>query len=222
MTREKLIVSLWVGLALLVGSAIFGGRAFLYEPFRVPSSAMTPSIERGAFLLVGKWGYGNYKLFGVRLWRGALTAQIRRGDILVFEYPADESVDYVKRVVGLPGDKVSYLGRRLRINDKEVPTRAVADYEPKDSPARFTQYAEQLDGEPYFVIVEPDQHPAPAMVNFPQRERCTHGTQGVVCQVPDGHYFVMGDNRDNSADSRIWGFVPASNLIGKVERIVKF
>jgi signal peptidase I len=220
-TRDKLIVSLWVGLALFVGAAFFAARAFLYEPFRFPSSSMAPSIERGAHVLVRKWGYGNYKLYGVRLASGPLSAQIRRGDVMVFEYPGDQSLDYAKRIVGLPGDRVSYAGKRLRINDREVPTARIDDYTPKGQAVAYQQYTEQLGEQPHSIIVEDDAPPAPPMRAFPHRERCTYSAQGVACQVPEGHYFVLGDNRDNSADSRHWGFVPARNLIGKVEYILQ-
>jgi signal peptidase I len=219
-TRDKLIVSLWIGLALVAGLAFFGARAFLYEPFRIPSSAMAPSIERGAFVVVAKHGYGNYRLYGMRLGRAPLTAEVRRGDVLVFEYPGDPSLDYIKRVAGLPGDRISYLGKRLRINGRDIPTEQIEDYASKDG-LIFGQYKEALGEEPHSIIVEPEPQPPLVARAFPHHERCTYPTGGVICQVPDGHYFMLGDNRDNSADSRVWGFVPAQNLVGKVAYVLQ-
>src|SRR3981189_906335 len=123
--------SRWYGLVVIVAAfaaLAFGARAFLFEPFRFPSESMAPSIEPRAHLIVKKWGYGNYGTYGIHVARTSMSAAMRRGDIVVFEYPADPSLSYVKRVVGLPGDRVSYYNKRLKVNDEETQVRRIGDY----------------------------------------------------------------------------------------------
>jgi len=217
--------SRWYGLVGIVAAfaaLALGTRAFLFEPFRFPSGSMTPSIEPRAHLIVKKWGYGNYGTYGVHLMRTGMSSEVQRGDIVVFEYPEDTALSYAKRVVGLPGDRISYYNKRLWINDQEAPLRPVGDYVHKDRPIRSLQYLERLGDREYPVLIEPDAPAAVALVKaFPFKERCVYTAEGLSCRVPDGHYFVLGDNRDNSNDSRIWGFVPARNILGKVQYILQ-
>src|SRR3981189_3315722 len=215
----------WCGLVVIVAAfaaLAFGARAFLFEPFRFPSESMAPSIEPRAHLIVKKWGYGNYGTYGIHVARTSMSAAMRRGDIVVFEYPADPSLSYVKRVVGLPGDRISYYNKRLKVNDEEIRVRRLGDYVRKDRATPSVKYLERLGEHEYTILIEPE---APAVVPparaFPLNEQCARTAEGLSCRVPDGHYFVLGDNRDNSSDSRAWGFVPARNIIGKVQCILQ-
>jgi len=217
--------SRWYGLVGIVAAfaaLAFGARAFLFEPFRFPSESMAPSIEPRAHLIVKKWGYGNYGTYGIHAVRTGMSSEVQRGDIVVFEYPEDTSLSYAKRVVGLPGDRISYYNKRLKINDEEIQIRRIGDYVHNDRPIRSRQYLERLGDHEYAIIIEPE---APAVVPpvraFPLSEYCAHTAEGLSCRVPDGHYFVLGDNRDNSSDSRTWGFVPARNIIGKVQYVLQ-
>ena len=138
-----------------------------------------------------------------------------RGDIVTFW---DEELNkvLVKRVVGLPGDEVAYLDKRLTVNGQPVPTTALPDFFEQDSMRYFRQFEEQLGTHKHRLLNSPE---APAFVqgasNFKFRDQCRYSVEGVTCKVPEGHYFLMGDNRDNSLDSRYWGFVPEANIVGK-------
>jgi signal peptidase I len=217
--------SRWYGLGGIVAAfaaLALGTRAFLFEPLRFPSGSMIPSIEPHAHLIVKKWGYGNYGTYGIHFMRTAMSSEVRRGDIVVFEYPENTALTYAQRVVGLPGDKVSYYNKRLQVNDQEAPRRRIGDYVHKDRPVRSLQYLERLGDREYPILIEAEAPAAiPPVKAFPFEERCAYTTEGVGCQVPEGHYFVLGDNRDNSRDSRIWGFVPAGNILGRVQYILQ-
>lgn len=209
-----------VGIGIAFAALLFGTRSFVFEPFRFASESMAPSIEPRAHLIVKKWGYGNYGTYGIHLARGAISSGVQRGDIVVFEHPEDTALSYAMRVVGLPGDRISYYNKRLQVNDQEVQIRQISDYVHKDRPIRSLQYLERLDGHEYAILIEPEAPVAPPSTRrFPFRELCVYTAAGLSCQVPHGHYFVLGDNRDNSADSRVWGFVPARNIVGKVQYI---
>ncbi|MFT3757838.1 signal peptidase I [Thauera sp.] len=193
---------------------VFGLRSFVVEPFKIPSGSMIPTLLVGDFILVNKWTYGirlpviNKKIVEVNM--------PQRGDVMVFRYPADPSLDYIKRVVGLPGDRVEYLDKRLTINGEAVPITEAGSYLHPDRLYYSPQYTEKLGAVEHSLLIERDA-PAfvPQVMNFPQRELCTYTSRGVACTVPPGHYFVLGDNRDASADSRVWGFVPEENIVGK-------
>ncbi len=206
----------WPGLLAIVAAfaaLVVAARAFVFEPFRFPSGSMLPSIAPGARLIVKKWGYGNYGTYGMHFARTAISAGLKRGDVVVFEYPEDRTLSYAKRIVGLPGDRVAYFSKRLWVNDQEVPRKPIA--------GAPTQYLERLGEREYPILIETD---APVLVpparEFPFKDRCTYTAEGMSCSVPERHYFVLGDNRDNSADSRVWGFVPARNIVGTVQYIL--
>src|SRR6266446_6366549 len=130
-SRTRPWYSRWYGLAGVVTALavpIFGTRAFFFEPFRFPSGSMEPSIEPPAHLIVKKWGYGNYGTYGIHVARTGISSQVRRGDIIVFEYPEDPSISYAKRVVGLPGDRVSYFNKQLKVNEKDALIKETGEY----------------------------------------------------------------------------------------------
>lgn len=193
---------------------VFLLRSFIVEPFRIPSGSMIPTLLVGDFILVNKFTYG------IRL--PVINKKIvemnspQRGDVMVFRYPVDPSLDYIKRVVGIPGDTVAYLNKRLTINGQEVPLRKTDDYL---HPGRFVyspRYVEKLGEREHETLIEADVPPyVQQTYPFPMRDNCNYNTEGVVCRVPPGHFFMMGDNRDNSQDSRVWGFVPEENIVGK-------
>jgi len=216
--------SRWYGLigasAVLVAVAV-GIRAFAIEPFRIPSGSMLPTLPLKSHILVGKWGYGHYSAYGFTLLKAPISAPLERGDILVFSYPDDPSAIFAKRLIGLPGDNIVYREKQLSINGHPVPRRSEGQYLDRMSPRVMERYAESLSGTDYSTLIDPD---APASIQytrpFPFHEKCVSYADGVSCEVPPGHYFMMGDNRDNSVDSRIRGFIPASNIVGKVVRII--
>ena len=174
-------------------------RSFIAEPFRIPSGSMMPTLLVGDFILVNKFTYGirlpviNKKI--IELGKPA------RGDVVVFRYPKDPTVDYIKRVIGLPGDKIAYSNKQLTVNDVPVKEVSLGRYQGIGQGTDMTgaeELLEDLTGVEHSILV---RNGAPS-VEF-------------VYVVPDGHYFAMGDNRDNSNDSRYWGPVPEANLVGK-------
>jgi signal peptidase I len=193
---------------------VFLLRSFLFEPFRIPSGSMIPTLEIGDLILVNKYEYGirlpvvNKKVVEL--------GQPRRGDVMVFRYPLNPSQDYIKRVVGLPGDRVEYVNKRLVINGQPVPLEKIEPYYESDRMQYYSQFVEHLGTVSHRVIVS-DGIPPGLGGGFPNTHpgACQYSGSGVVCQVPPGHYFMMGDNRDNSEDSRFWGFVPDQNIVGR-------
>jgi signal peptidase I len=192
-------------------------RAFLYEPFRIPSTAMLPTLEVGSRIIVQKYGYGHYSTYGVTFWRANLTVPLRRGDVIVFDYPRDPSQTYIKRLVGLPGDRIQYVGKDLIVNGVNTRSRKLDDYRLPDQAIYLDRYANKLDGVGFDTVEYPNRIPfASEAWQFPMKEQCSQVTNGVECIVPAGHFFMMGDSRDNSLDSRYWGFVRPDQIIGRV------
>lgn len=204
----------WTAGLFPVIAAVFLLRSFLYEPFKIPSGSMIPTLRIGDLILVNKFTYGlRLPVLRTKITEGAPP---QRGDVMVFRYPPQPTLDYIKRVVGLPGDEVSYLNKRLTINGTPVDTKAVPDFFDPDVTRYFKQFEEQLGTHTHRLL---NTETAPAYVqgasNFAYRDHCRYSVEGVVCKVPADHYFMMGDNRDNSLDSRYWGFVPEANIVGK-------
>jgi len=194
--------------------AVFVLRSFLFEPFKIPSGSMIPTLLVGDLILVNKFTYGlRLPVVNTKLTQGNAP---KRGDVMVFRYPPKPTLDYIKRVVGVPGDEVAYLNKRLTINGQPVEEKRVADFFDPDAMRYFKQFEEKL-GDKTHRLLNDDERPAfvPGVEEFPNKENCRYSVEGVVCKVPPGTYFMMGDNRDNSLDSRYWGFVPDKNIVGK-------
>jgi signal peptidase I len=197
---------------------VFLLRSFLVEPFKIPSGSMLPTLLIGDFILVNKYTYGirlpvvNVKVLDV--------SQPRRGEVMVFRYPKNTSVDYIKRVIGVPGDVVQYQDKRLQVNGKPVPAKpdgSFYDIEPGLHMVQFQRFGETLGEHTYHTLNRTERAPINLsdVDQFPYRDNCVYNDRGFTCKVPSGHYFMMGDNRDSSSDSRYWGFVPDRNIVGK-------
>mgnify|MGYP001581115181 FL=1 len=197
---------------------VFFIRSFLVEPFKIPSGSMIPTLQVGDFILVNKF------TFGIRL--PVINKKIvqldnpKRGDVMVFRYPENPSLDYIKRVVGLPGDTVEYHNKKLTINGVEQPRQGEGEYNYTEQDLNFVhteKYQETLGERKHALIVNPERPTLflGSVAEFPGRENCTYDDELVRCKVPEGNYFMMGDNRDNSRDSRYWGFVPDNQIVGK-------
>ena len=189
-------------------------RTVAYEPFNIPSGSMIPTLLVGDYLFVSKfsYGYSRYSLpLGLPLFSGRIFAEPpKRGDVAVFKLPTDNSTDYIKRVIGLPGDRIQMIDGVLHINGKAVERTRIDDYVMQShfgTIQKVPQYVETLPNGVSYRIIETD-HNMGSLDNTPEY------------LVPDGHYFMMGDNRDNSLDSRALdhvGYVPFENYIGPAE-----
>ena len=191
-------------------------RSFLFEPFRIPSDSMMPTLLAGDFIIVNKYDYGlrlpvvNTKFLSI--------GEPQRGDVVVFRYPLDPSLDYIKRVVGTPGDKVVYRGKRLTVNGESVAVQPAGFYTDAElNYLRLPVFMEKLGDHNHQMMVVPAQPPVDlAQVRqFAHRENCEYNDDGFSCTVPAGNYLMMGDNRDQSSDSRYWGFVPDDHIKGR-------
>ena len=204
----------WTAGLFPVIAAVFLLRSFLFESFKIPSGSMIPTLLVGDLILVNKFTYGvRLPVIHTKVTDGTPP---QRGDVMVFRYPPQPNLDYIKRVVGVPGDEVAYINKRLTINGQVIETSAQPDFFDENAMRYFKQFEEQLGEHQHRLLNNPN---VPAFVqgasNFTYRDNCRYSVEGVVCKVPEGHFFMMGDNRDNSLDSRYWGFVPEANIVGK-------
>ena len=193
---------------------VFLLRSFLFEPFRIPSGSMLPTLHIGDFILVNTYDYGirlpvtNQKIIDL--------GSPKRGDVVVFRYPMDESVDFIKRIVGVPGDRVEYRDKVLYINGVEQKQSAPRDFLDASTMITLDERDEALGEVDHMIAIDhrrPGWVPLHAVMR--REQECSYNDRGFVCTVPPGKYFAMGDNRDNSEDSRYWGFVPDENLVGR-------
>lgn len=197
---------------------VFTLRSFLVEPFKIPSGSMMPTLLAGDYILVNKFTYG----LRIPVLNNTLIEmnQPKRGDVFVFHYPPDPTIDYIKRVVGLPGDVIQYQDKHLTINGQKLAVKFLENYTynlsfkdtdgvAQENNMTAKQSSEQLGDVAHDILVHdiPNQYQPGSLGEKLQN--------GETVTVPEGHYFAMGDNRDNSADSRVWGFVPEHNLVGK-------
>lgn len=178
-------------------------RSFIAEPFRIPSESMLPTLQVGDFIVVNKFSYGvRLPVLHTEILE---TGEPERGDVVVFRYPRNPSINYIKRIVGLPGDRIAYYNRRLFVNGEPVPIERVGPYTPAGSDVSgvpLIEFREKLGGGGHSIVLDPSGR-------SPEGEFV----------VPQNSYFVMGDNRDHSNDSRRWGAVPEANLVGEAEMI---
>jgi signal peptidase I len=200
---------------------VFLLRSFVAEPFKIPSSSMRPTLEVGDFILVNKFAYG-LRLPIVEA-KVIPVAEPQRGDVVVFRYPVNPSQDFIKRVVGVAGDVVTYQDKKLTVNGQALPQVRDGSYSYLEN-LRFETLEKSIETanggsgpHGYTIGINPQAAAVyPQNVRpFPGRENCDYNDRGFTCKVPAGHYFMMGDNRDNSDDSRYWGFVPDDHIRGK-------
>jgi len=177
---------------------VFVIRSFIVEPFKIPSGSMMPTLISGDFIAVNKFAYG----IRLPVWNKTLISlgSPSRGDVFVFHYPKKPSIDYIKRVVGLPGDEIKYIDKGLVVNGKPIKLKFKGkyNYETNDGQIMSALEFEELLVDPTHSILTQDRP-----------------SENYQFNVPEGHYLAMGDNRDNSSDSRVWGFVPEELLVGK-------
>ena len=200
---------------------VFLLRSFVAEPFKIPSSSMRPTLEVGDFILVNKFVYG--LRLPIAEAKVVPVSEPKRGDVVVFRYPVNPSQDFIKRVVGVGGDIVSYQDKKLTVNGQPLPQQRDGTYSYLENLRfetleKFDETAGSGEG-PYTYAIGVNLQAAPVYPQnvrpFPGRENCDYNDRGFTCKVPAGHFFMMGDNRDNSDDSRYWGFVPDDHIRGK-------
>ena len=201
--------------AFIFSVVIFGFfRSLVFVPYKISSGSMQPTLFINDFILIDKLHYGGSR--GSLLDYFFKQREIELGDVMVYRFPPKPSVNYIHRVIAGPNDEVSYFNKKLSINGKPVSTEALPEFFDESVMRYFKQSQEKLGDKAHNLILD-DERPAfiPGADDFVFRDRCNYTLDGVACKVPEGHYFMMGDNRDNSLDSRYLGFVPDANIVGR-------
>ena len=176
---------------------------------------MLPTLQVGDLILVNKYHYGlRLPVVNTKLVDNKAPA---RGDVVVFHYPPDPRIDYIKRIVGVPGDRVSWKDQKLEVNGQPVSATPDGQFYNKELMRYVPQFNEKFGDHNHHILVDDKRAQVPMRMRefVGPPDACQHTSDGVTCQVPQGHYFVMGDNREDSLDSRFWGFVPQDNLVGR-------
>lgn len=217
--RQPLWLEYTAGLFPVI-CVVFLLRSFIWEPFKIPSGSMLPTLQVNDLILVNKYQYG------IRLpvihTKVVELGKPDRGHVMVFRYPVDGETDYIKRVIGIPGDTIEWSEQRLTLNGQLVPLKDNGRFVEASRLVSYSQHLETLGKTEHKVLtdlnirasIRPEK-------KFIKPENCSFNTTDpavatkLTCKVPEGHYFVMGDNRDNSLDSRFWGFVPEENIVGR-------
>jgi signal peptidase I len=208
--------SCWLGLVI----SVFLVKIFIFQLYSIPATSMKPFLKVGDHVLVNKIGFGNYHFMDIQIMKSPPKVKIERGDVIVFQAPNAPRIDYVKRVIGLPGDtivyrkKVLYLKYACKIQESNCPELIAVKSTSVSNNIGFKsdikKYREVLANKEYYILVNPK------LLEYMGKHFDQRGTPLDEWIVPEKHYFVLGDNRDNSLDSRHWGFVPESNIVGKV------
>lgn len=212
--------SRWYGLLLgVVGLSLVGIliRAFVMEPFRIPSSSNSPTLNPGDQVLAQKWGYGHYDAFGITLLERPISAPMTRGDIVMFDLPRERRTKYIFRLIGLPGDTVEYKQKKLKVNGVAWEQQNLPDVLTETAMTFSQQRMETAGKLTHRILLSPDRLGIDMrMLDQGLSSHCKVQEDGIACTIPAGHYFVMGDNRDNAADSRYIGLIPANHILGKM------
>ena len=198
-------------------TSIISFKVFLFESFSMSASSMEPTLNVSDKVLVSKLGFGNYRYLGFQIAKFDMTAQVKRGDVVVFQSPQNSQTDWIKRIVGVEGDQISYSDKTITIikacgESKDECSKAnLLKVIPISNDGNGLNILKEINGDVEYKILLDDK-----MIDFVMRFYRQAGSGSAQWVVPPGHYFVLGDSRDNSFDSRYWGFVPKENLIGKV------
>lgn len=200
----------------------FLARGFIVEPFKIPSGSMEPLFQSGDVLLVNKFYYD----FKIPVLNKTLIKnnEVEKGNVIIFKFPPNPQIYYVKRVVATPGDEIQYTfaTKELKINGVVVQKNYLKDSTEYDTGDKVSLYNEKLGKINHIIQIKNEQSQLiiPTFKNYPNDSSCVHNDEKMICIIPKGFYFAMGDNRDNSLDSRFWGFVPENNIIGRPQAIL--
>lgn len=198
--------------------AVIAFRAFAYQPFVIPSLSMAPGLLVSDYVGVSMHSYWlRTPIFGGTL--VTLNAP-QRGDVIVFKHPHLPDVDYIKRIAAVPGDVVTYRAKRLYVNSQALPIRDTGEYQNTDRDYKSARFEEQNGAVSYPIILSSEAPGFPKSSEFKKQDGCEYFEDGLTCKVPAASYFVLGDSRDDSLDSRTWGFVPEANIYGKAVHLL--
>lgn len=197
---------------------IFIVRSFIVEPFNIPSGSMMPTLIEGDNILVKKYEYGlRVPVFNTQITEGN---KVKRGDIIVFHYPMEPNIKYIKRAIGLPGDTIEYKNKELFVNGEKINRTQMENYKYPRINKTTLQFKEKLGDVEHQILIEPEASgTVTRLLKDDFLKNCKYDEDYIKCVIPEKSYYMMGDNRDASLDSRYWGFVPEENLVGKAVAI---